>query len=57
MMVPARNASFCIAVNPNSISSDHGNISALLKSVTEKSVRLEGPVHIRSLQEPSALLA
>lgn len=57
MMIPARNASFCIAVNPNSISSDHGNISALLKSVTEKSVRLEGPVHIRSLQEPSALLA
>lgn len=51
VMIPARN---CTAVNPNNISSALGNISTLLKSVTEK--RLEGPMHIRSLQELSALL-
>lgn len=56
VVIPARNASFCTAVNRNNISRAHGNISTLLKSVTEKSGMLEGPVHIRFLQELSALL-
>lgn len=56
VMIPARNASFCTAVNTNSISSACGNISTLFKSVAEKSGMLEGPVHIRYLQGLSALL-